>query len=106
LFWFYSGCGFKFGVLTNFVTVLGGFINFVHIIACRVFLMIREFYTAYRWRKNSYLGCVKSGANVRFSACAVTRRRFSSGCKAHPAIAPAGSNRGRHGGDEMSEAPG
>src|SRR5271169_6102644 len=24
---------------------------------------------------------------------------FSSGCKAHPAIAPAGSNRGRHGGD-------
>ena len=29
-----------------------------------------------------------------------------SGCKAHPATAPAGSNRGRHGGDEMSEAPG
>ena len=27
------------------------------------------------------------------TACAVTRRRFSSGCKAHPAIAPAGSNR-------------
>src|SRR5438067_2369285 len=26
---------------------------------------------------------------------------FPSGCKAHPAIAPAGSNRGRHGGDEM-----
>ncbi len=38
--------------------------------------------------------------------CAVTRRRFSSGCKAHPATAPAGSNRGRHGGDEMSEALG
>ena len=36
--------------------------------------------------------------------CAVTRRRISSGCKAHPATAPAGSNRGRHGGDEMSEA--
>ena len=31
---------------------------------------------------------------------------LSSGCKAHPATAPAGSNRGRHGGDEMSEAPG
>jgi hypothetical protein len=31
---------------------------------------------------------------------------FSSGCKAHPATAPAGSNRGRHGGDEMSEALG
>jgi hypothetical protein len=34
------------------------------------------------------------------------RRRFSSGCKPRPATAPAGSNRGRHGGDEMSEAPG
>src|SRR5712672_180903 len=38
------------------------------------------------------------------SPCAVRRRRFSSGCKAHPATAPAGSNRSRHGGDEMSEA--
>ena len=38
------------------------------------------------------------------TTCAVTRRRISSGCKAHPATAPAGSNRGRHGGDEMSEA--
>ena len=36
--------------------------------------------------------------------CAVKRRRFSSGCKPHPATAPAGSNRSRHGGDEMSEA--
>src|SRR6266478_4052541 len=40
------------------------------------------------------------------STCAVTRRRFSSGCKPRPATAPAGSNRGRHGGDEMSEALG
>ena len=39
-----------------------------------------------------------------FSTCAVTRRRFSSGCKPHPATAPAGSDRSRHGGDEMSEA--
>jgi hypothetical protein len=38
------------------------------------------------------------------ATCAVKRRRFSSGCKAHPATAPAGSNRSRHGGDEMSEA--
>jgi len=36
--------------------------------------------------------------------CAVRRRRFSSGCKSHPATAPAGSNRSRHRGDEMSEA--
>src|SRR5712672_2309045 len=38
------------------------------------------------------------------STCAVTRRRFSSGCKPHPATAPAGSDRSRHGGDEVSEA--
>ncbi len=36
--------------------------------------------------------------------CAVVRRRFSSGCKALPAAAPAGSNRSGHGGDEMAEA--
>ena len=29
---------------------------------------------------------------------------LSSGCKAHPATAPAGSNRSRRGGDEMSDA--
>ena len=29
---------------------------------------------------------------------------LSSGCKSHPAIAPAGSNRSSHGGDEMAEA--
>ena len=29
---------------------------------------------------------------------------FSSGCKPHPATAPAGSNRGSHGGDEVAEA--
>jgi hypothetical protein len=34
--------------------------------------------------------------NVRYLGCAVTRRRFSSGCKPRPATAPAGSNRGRH----------
>ena len=29
---------------------------------------------------------------------------FFSGCKSHPGIAPAGSNRSSHGGDEMAEA--
>ena len=38
------------------------------------------------------------------NVCAVTRRRFSSGCEPHPANAPAGSNRSSHGGDEMAEA--
>lgn len=41
---------------------------------------------------------------VCIATCAVTRRRFSSGCKPRPATAPAGSSRSRHGGDEMSEA--
>ncbi len=31
---------------------------------------------------------------------------FFSGCKSHPAIAPAGSNRSSHGGDEVAEASG
>jgi hypothetical protein len=29
---------------------------------------------------------------------------LSSGCKPHPATAPAGSNRSSHGGNEMAEA--
>jgi hypothetical protein len=29
---------------------------------------------------------------------------LSSGCKSHPAIAPAGSNRSSHGGNEVAEA--
>src|SRR6266704_952316 len=37
-------------------------------------------------------------------ACAVTRAALSSGCKSHPAIAPAGSNRSSHGGNEVAEA--
>ena len=46
------------------------------------------------------------GNERQLPMCAVTRRRLSSGCKPRPATAPAGSNRGRHEGDEMSEAPG
>ena len=41
------------------------------------------------------------------SAVGVRRAKaaFFSGCKSHPAtIAPAGSNRSSHGGDEMAEA--
>jgi len=34
-------------------------------------------------------------------ACAVQRRRFSSGCKPHPATAPAGSNRSSRGGERI-----
>ena len=48
--------------------------------------------------------CGIASSECPLSTCAVTRRRISSGCKAHPATGPAGSNRGRHGGDEMSEA--
>ena len=42
------------------------------------------------------------------SASGVRRGKAAlfSGCKSHPAIAPAGSNRSSHGGDEMAEASG
>ena len=50
---------------------------------------------------DSALNASSSGIGVRREKAAL-----SSGCKAHPATAPAGSNRSRHGGDEMSEAPG
>jgi hypothetical protein len=40
------------------------------------------------------------------SATGVRRDKaaFSSGCKPHPATAPAGSNRSSHGGNEVAEA--
>ena len=40
------------------------------------------------------------------SAVGVRREKaaLSSGCKAHPATAPAGSNRSSHGGNEVAEA--
>ena len=40
-----------------------------------------------------------SGLRVRRDKAAL-----SSGCKPHPATAPAGSNRSSHGGNEMAEA--
>jgi hypothetical protein len=40
-----------------------------------------------------------SGLGVRRGKAAL-----SSGCKSHPANAPAGSNRSSHGGNEMAEA--
>ncbi len=44
----------------------------------------------------------------QLTACGVRRDKaaFSSGCKSHPAIAPAGSNRSNCGGNEMVEASG
>jgi hypothetical protein len=42
----------------------------------------------------------------RMSVQGVRREKaaLSSGCKAHPANAPAGSNRSSHGGNEVAEA--
>jgi hypothetical protein len=45
-----------------------------------------------RWKRTAAMGVRRDKAAL------------SSGCKPHPATAPAGSNRSRHGGDEMSEA--
>src|SRR3979411_2599926 len=44
--------------------------------------------------------------DLRMSASGVRRDKaaLSSGCKSHPATAPAGSNRSSYGGDEIAEA--
>jgi len=48
----------------------------------------------------------RSPGRPELSAICVRREKaaLSSGCKSHPANAPAGSNRSSHGGDEMAEA--
>ena len=45
-------------------------------------------------------------AALHMSAVGVRREKaaLSSGCKPHPATAPAGSNRSSHGGNEVAEA--
>ena len=50
-----------------------------------------------RERRTTCKGTSASGARREKAA-------LSSGCKSHPANAPAGSNRSSHGGDEMAEA--
>jgi hypothetical protein len=56
------------------------------------------------------LGCAKidnwRAAIAPTSASGVRRAKaaLSSGCKPHPATAPAGSNRSSHGGNEVAEA--
>src|SRR5215831_5319727 len=47
----------------------------------------------------SHAGHVESASPVRRGKAAL-----SSGCKSHPATAPAGSNRSSYGGDEIAEA--
>jgi hypothetical protein len=46
-----------------------------------------------------FVAAHESGYGVRREKAAL-----SSGCKAHPATAPAGSNRGSYGGNEVAEA--
>ena len=50
------------------------------------------------------IGRLIDQGKVRPVVCAVTRRRFPVGASPTRRFAPAGSNRSRHGGDEMSEA--
>ena len=49
--------------------------------------------------KRGYRHAVRTSMAVRRAKAA-----FSSGCKPHPATAPAGSNRSNYGGNEMVEA--
>ena len=53
-----------------------------------------------------YLRLLLRRPQSRVTASRVRREKaaLSSGCKPHPATAPAGSNRSSHGGDEMAEA--
>ena len=60
--------------------------------------------TAERVSSRSIL--TRSPSRPDMTAICVRREKaaLSSGCKSHPANAPAGSNRSSHGGDEMAEA--
>jgi hypothetical protein len=53
----------------------------------------------YGWERSVSIKATMSGLGVRRDKAA-----FSSGCKPHPATAPAGSNRSSHGGNEVAEA--
>jgi hypothetical protein len=55
----------------------------------------------------AFVACFRAPSSTRRTTATGVRREkaaLSSGCKAHPATAPAGSDRSSHGGDEMSEA--
>jgi hypothetical protein len=52
-----------------------------------------------RWPARLSVTYLMSATGVRREKAAL-----SSGCKSHPAIAPAGSNRSNHGGNEVAEA--
>ena len=63
----------------------------------------------YRRARGPYLVCAAARIDVHLvkSTEAPVRRdkaALSSGCKPHPATAPAGSNRSSHGGNEVAEA--
>ena len=52
-----------------------------------------------RYKLNQRCDATMSGVGVRRDKAVL-----SSGCKSHPATAPAGSNRSSHGGNEVAEA--
>jgi hypothetical protein len=56
--------------------------------------------------RKGFPSSVKGGFGRRDALLGVRRAKaaLSSGCKSHPAIAPAGSNRSSHGGNEVAEA--
>src|SRR5467141_3419915 len=58
------------------------------------------------WRALAPRGCQRRIARTTMSLLGVRRDKaaLSSGCKPHPATAPAGSNRSSRGGNEVAEA--
>jgi hypothetical protein len=59
-----------------------------------------------RYRAEQCMTQHRNGSKTGMTALGVRRAKaaLSSGCKPHPAIAPAGSNRSSHGGNEVAEA--
>jgi hypothetical protein len=57
-----------------------------------------------RRRRWSELRACRSSPHMSVSGVRRAKAALSIGCKPHPAIAPAGSNRSSHGGNEVAEA--
>ena len=54
--------------------------------------------------RSSLCGLSKTIATTSVIGVRRAKAALSSGCKPHPATAPAGSNRSSHGGNEVTEA--
>ena len=63
-----------------------------------------DFFSVRLWKRQSFCTAAILRRRCPLRACAVSKAALSSGCKSHPANAPAGSSRSSYGGDEIAEA--